>query len=358
MGVFKKRGKWWIDYYCQGCRKREFAGKNKKQAEDLLAVRKGEILQGRFSLAKEKDSPIFKDFVKTYLTYAEVNKRSYRRDVSLSRHLNRFFGDKKLNDIKPADIEKYKAVRIATKVTRSKNKTVCPSTVNREVALFKHLFNLAVDWGMAKDNPVKKVRFFKESEVSMRILSREEEEKLIMSSCAHLRPIIITALNTGMRLGEILDLPWNKVDFAEKKITIEHTKTGKYRVIPLNSVLLRTLQNLPRKSRYVFCTKDGNKIKAIRTAFLNALRRSGIPYCRFHDLRHTTATRLVMKGIDLPTIKEILGHTVIQTTLRYSHPTPDHKRWAMEVLNIALDGHQTDTKRTSKKEAFSQVVER
>lgn len=103
--------------------------------------------------------------------------------------------------------------------------------------------------------------------------------------------------------------------------------------VPISKRLTRTLKSGKKIGQYIFCKADGNKYGNIVKAFRSAVKRSGIGYCRFHDLRHTFATRLVMAGVDLVTVKELLGHKTLSMTMRYSHPTADHKRWAVEALN-------------------------
>jgi len=173
--------------------------------------------------------------------------------------------------------------------------------------------------------------------------------------CAdHLKPIVLTALNTGMRKGEILDLTWNQINFKEKLIQVGRGKTmaGEFRIIPMNSDLTGALSRVKKIGTYVFCHPDGQRYGNIRTAFEKAVKRAGIPHIRFHDLRHTFATRYMGKG-DILTLKDILGHKTIEMTMRYAHPTLNKKRWCMEVLNEDSDGHLIDTKPKEGKQIFA-----
>jgi integrase len=154
---------------------------------------------------------------------------------------------------------------------------------------------------------------------------------------------VIVALNTGMRIGEILNLRYDQIDLASGVIIVEHTKNGKIRKIPINSKLHDLLDNAKMIGNFVF----GNGINpygSIKKGFHAAIRRAGIPHLRFHDLRHTFATRLVSNGVDLATVKELLGHSTITMTMRYTHPTPEHKIQAVESLvsnkKWTTDGHQ------------------
>jgi integrase len=133
---------------------------------------------------------------------------------------------------------------------------------------------------------------------------------------------------------DILNLTHDKVDFVNRTITVEGTKTGKVRVIPMNDLLLETLSKLEKRSKYVFSKDDGINYGNCRKSFEAAIKRAGIPYIRFHDLRHTFATRLVGNGVNLVIIKELLGHSDIRLTSRYSHALPEFKRLAVDMLNM------------------------
>jgi integrase len=148
-----------------------------------------------------------------------------------------------------------------------------------------------------------------------------------------------------MRRGEILNLRWDDVYFKEGYIIVRDSKNYESRIITLHPVLKNVLLSLKGNSRseYVF---EGRK--TIKRAWENALRKSGIAHCRFHDLRHTFATRLVMNGVDLVTLQELMGHKDINMTKRYSHPTPEHKKQAVERLNLGAMDTYLDTKAISR----------
>ena len=293
-------------------------------------MRRVEIAEGKFLDIKREEKVRFEDFVLEYLEYAKVNKRSWKRDARSLKLLGRSFNGKLLHEINPQMIEKYKAERL---------NQVKGSTVNRELACLKHLFNLAIRWGRAHTNPMKEIRLFRESPARIRYLTKPEITKLLSTSSDFLKPILITALHTGMRMGEILRLKWEDIDFERGIIEVTETKSGEPRKIPMNNLLTETLRSikLPCVSPYVFCRTDGRPRKSIRTAFENALKRAGIENFRFHDLRHTFASHLVMAGADLPTVKELLGHKTIEMTMRYAHLSPDHKRVWVEALVQRMD---------------------
>jgi integrase len=301
------------------------------QAKELAITIRADALRGKLGfLDKSKDqSPTLESFVKDYMEHAKANKRSWVHDEFRARRLCGAFGWKRLSEITSWDVEQYRLNR---------KKQAQPATVNRELALLRHMFNLAIEWGKAEKNPVStRNHFFKEPNHRIRVLSPEEEHQLMTAldkpTRQHVKAITSVALHTGMRLGELLRLRWKDVDFATGYIAVNQTKSGELRGIPMNRVVREMLQSLPRMSGSVFGSPFNDQpVKSIRTAFERALREAGIESFRFHDLRHTAASRMVMSGVDLVTVKEILGHKDIKMTLRYAHPTPESKRKAVETL--------------------------
>jgi integrase len=241
------------------------------------------------------------------------------------KSLVRHFGKMALAEISPYDVERYKEKR---------RKTVSGPGINRELAVLKSMLNRAGDWGFAKlsENPVSKVSYFPERHVE-RILTDEEAARLVAACGQAVRPVVVTALNTGMRRGEILDLRWENVDFERRFIRVERSKNGRSRKVPMNSRLAAELRRLRSNGTpYVFTQRAGERLKSIVTAFKTACRHAAIGHVRFHDLRHTFATNLVMNGVDLVTVKEILGHSDISMTVRYSHPSDERKMAAVECI--------------------------
>lgn len=150
----------------------------------------------------------------------------------------------------------------------------------------------------------------------------------------HLEIIILTALNTGMRKGEILNPKWSNVDFKNRAIVVEGTKNGEIRKIAMNKKLTQTLEGAKKvsKGEYVF-SKNGKRHRDVKTGWRTALEKAGIEDFTFHGLRHTFGSRMGMAGVDLRTIQELMGHKHIKMTMRYSHPTAEHKRRAVEIFD-------------------------
>jgi len=315
-----------------GKRKYKVVQHARTREEALLALEseRRRVFANEYGLSqKAKDVTFFNIAVQYLENYAKVNNRAWKRDKDCLKNMKAFFGNCCLKDITPFQIEKYKAHRL--------HQGVKPGTVNRELSVLKRVFNLAIDWNMAEENPVRRVKFFQQPEPKERILSEGEERKLISASSEHLRPIIITALNTGMRLGEILSLKWRQINLRKREIEVIKTKSGRKRVIPINDVLFEILNGLKREDEFVFIYRDSRTnrprpVKSIRHSFTNACRRAEIKGLTFHDLRHTFASRLVEKGIDLITVKELLGHSSVKTTERYTHTLKKEKERAVETL--------------------------
>lgn len=339
MSVYLRNKIFWVDYYFEGKRRREKVGADRRLAELALQKRKIEIAEGRFLDKKRTEKILFEDFADTFLElHSKINKkpRVYIRDKSLIRHLNEFLIGKHLHEITPMDIERYKAER---------SKKVNVATVNREVACLKCILNKAIEWGKTTVNPVRKVKLFKENNKRTRYLECEEINKLIEASSGHIKSIITVAVNTGMRKSEILNLKWENVDLDKGIIYLLDTKNGEKREVKANESVKKVLKEMAQKSGsdYVFCNRKERPFQDIRKSFSTVLGRCGIINFRFHDLRHTFASQLVMLGVDIKTVQELMGHKTIEMTLRYSHLSPDHKNKAIELLGKKIDSAKART---------------
>lgn len=332
----KKSGAWIFDIQVDGKRIRRALG-SKAEALNAEAVLKAEVAQGKKHLLYNFTNTTkvgFPELISKYLEWARQHKRSWVRDEFMIQNLKEHFGGMLLRDIKPLDVQEYTTKRL---------QSVKGSTVNREISCLKHMLNLACEWEMLSENPLRKMRRLQEQQKEIRILTHDEIKRLLEASCSHLRAMIIIALNTGMRLGEILGLSWSAVDFAQGHITLWKTKNSKPRHIPMNIEVRKVLEGLRNGSDLVFPSKRLNGPRAyVKTAWWAALERAGIEDFTFHGIRHHAATMMVLGGIDLVTVKEILGHSNIQMTMRYAHPTPESKVRAVEVLAKAFRGEPVE----------------
>lgn len=199
-----------------------------------------------------------------------------------------------------------------------------------------------MEWGRIEKNPAARVKKLKKAPARERILTRDEAGRLVDEASPELRPILIVALNTGMRRGEILGLKWTDLDLVRGIISITMSKSGKGRKIPMNGhvAVAAALGAVPHRGEYVFQNPEtGTHLQTVNDAFRVALTRAKIAGCRFHDLRHTAASKMVEAGADLVTVSKILGHASIQMTMRYAHPTPEALRQAVCSLGDFMDQH-------------------
>lgn len=314
---------------------------NKTIAREILQEIERKVKLGQHEMIKAT-IPTVKEFAKDYLAYQRNvrQKRSWDRDELCLTHIVRFFGNRKLSDIKSKDIDDYKEFRL---------KLVKPGTVDRELQVLRHLFNIAQRWNnFFGKNPVSEAGLLNVNNTKERILTDEEEARLLNLSPDHLKNIIICALHTGMRKGEIISLKWHNTDLENNLIhvTKENSKSKKSKRIPVNSTLRRTLLELKLKngvSEYVFLNSQDRpylRQDSLNRVFKHTVEKAGIKDLRFHDLRHTAGTRLGEMNIPVQVISKILGHSDIRTTMRYVHPE-ESLRYAVEKLTeYEWNGHK------------------
>ena len=222
-----------------------------------------------------------------------------------------------------------------------------PATINRLLATLKHMINKGYQWEMCSEETMKRVsqvKMLKENNKRLRYLNSDESIELINNCKDVTRSIVITALNTGMRKGEILSLTWDCIDMKHGFILLDMTKNGERREIPINDDLRAVFTNITRRIDvpYVFYDKNtGKPYQDIKRSFATACKNSGIWDFHFHDLRHTFASRLVMKGADIVKVSKLLGHKSLTMTLRYSHLAPNDLQNAVNMLNFTGEEKRT-----------------
>ncbi len=353
MSPFKKKktdGKsiWYYDFTYNGQRYRGIGGTTKTHALRVQEKLRDQVIGSNFSLAGLKSSQKFEEFADLFL-YRNSHLKSSRRNGILIKHLGQYFKGQVITFLKSQDVEDYKVWRKAQGVSNA--------TVNRELACLKRMFNLAIKWGAAAKNPVNDVEFFKEPPGRTRFLTVDEMNRLLKCANEYVRPIIFTALNTGMRLNEILGLKWTQVHLTsviDPSIFIpgQTAKNNKDRWIPLNDDMINLFTKMQdNTSEFVFLNKNGVRYKSVRTAFTTSLKKAGITDFRFHDLRHTFASHFAMNVGDLLTLKEILGHSSMDMVQRYAHLASKHKRKQINILSGMLNPcHQSATNAESSQE--------
>jgi integrase len=338
-GIYERGNKWIINTTYKGqriwdtCATFEMAEMNLRKEMTLLD-------EGRWLDKKKQPKETLEQFSERYLSWCEsIGQKDYRskkqRMVVIVGKLGK---ETLLGKITRADIEKYQAERSASQ-SRYK-KLLNPATVNRELAVLKHLFTKAVDWRVLDQSPAVAVKLHREKNRRVRYLSAEECRALL-AACPSitLKCIILLAIHTGMRKGEILKLKWIDTNLRERFIEIVDQKNGERSTIPLNQTAVETLRAIPRRidSDYVFTGMiPGEPFADLKRQFEKAVSKAKLQGVTFHTLRHTAASHLVMSGVDLPTVSEILRHKSIEMTMRYSHLSPKHKKSAVDALERSL----------------------
>ncbi len=317
---------------------------------------------GEFAKTGERPRPktritTFGDFIRDhYAPWFTAERKTGKRNIAV---MEAQFGDlykKPLADVTAWSVEKYKAARLKAGIN--------PATVNRDLVRLKAALAKAVEWGMLAEHPLRTVKRAKgEDNSRVRFLSKSEEKALRKALAAreeahkrrrasggdwraqrgidalptitgyydHVMPMVLLALNTGLRRGELTSITWADVNLPGKLLTVRagYAKSGKPRHVPLNTEAMDVLRRYRKQhdgAGRVFPVLDPKK------AWVAVLASAKIEAFRFHDLRHTFASHLVMAGVDLNTVRELLGHADITMTLRYAHLAPEHKAAAVERL--------------------------
>ncbi|HPP01566.1 MAG TPA: site-specific integrase [bacterium] len=323
----------------------------KAEAERLASAMRVELFSnGKAGLYERDQTVSLGELNQAYLeSYAErwTRKRKVNWLYAIEQAM-RFF--KTVDEITHERLGDFVQKRLATPTFRGDPRT--PAAVNRELECLRRLLNWGVQTGRLPKNPMKGFSLLKTPFSRDRILSREELERLIQAldkpAFAHIRLIVLIAVTTGMRRGEIFSLKWagpqtaktdNMVNLDEGVFDLQRTKAGR-RKVPIPSILKAELAALPRVSNYVFPSPvDTTKpISDIKKSFRALMQEARIEGCRFHDLRHVAASGWVEGGVDIKTVQELLGHTSIITTQRYLTSLAESKQKAVDGIAAKILG--------------------
>ena len=273
------------------------------------------------------------EFSKIYLRdYCQThNTRPEFKEQALSS-ITRIIGEVPLRDLRRSHAHQFIAKR---------SKEVAPATVNRGIAVLKNMLTFAVEREYIEAHPLMRFRMLPEEQKALRVITLEEERRLV-EAVAEVDPTIgayVAVLGeTGLRKSEGLNLKWENINVQERILAVADTKSGKPRYIPLSDFALQWLNSLMRviSCPYVFVQLERrDRWRDPRSPFEKGKKATGLEWVGFHDLRHFRATQWVKTGVDLVTVKELLGHSDIQTTMRYAHFAPSHaKRAILQAQHI------------------------
>lgn len=274
--------------------------------------------------------PTFAEWAKEFLeVYAATNNKPSEQQTKktlLDHHLNPAFGDARLDRISVADIERYKASKLALQRA--------PKTVNNHLAVLRRMFHVAIEWGRMS-GPAPKIVFLKVAAPVFRFLTFDEARALLDAAEAEWRPMLLVALRTGLRIGELLALRWEDVDLVNARLMVRRTvyrgrmgttKGGRDRQVSLSPEAVTALRTLPSRFAKGFVFGAGREpLKPTEVKWPLWRAADGAKLARFswHVLRHTFASHLVMKGVALRGVQELLGHQSIEMTMRYAHLSPE-----------------------------------
>ena len=342
MSVYRRGKTWWYVFEIDGRRIVESSKcKNKTAAMDAEAARRAAIIEGRAGFRRPDPPPQFDEAVKEFLVWSEQKHRPKTRALHKLNcdTLLRYFRKKWLDQITPDLVEEFRRQRQSeARKNASDGSRVAPATVNRALSTLRLLFTQR---GLKP--PTRKEMFLEEAEKT-RVVTVEEEMAYLKAAGQLLRDIATVILQTGMRPEEVFRLEVRHMDLEHRTIfnPFGKTKAAK-RKIPMSHDAFEVLKRRVSGARgpWVFCSPSGPgrpenpdvHVQSVRKAHDAAIRRAGIKeHFRLYDLRHTFATRAAQAGVDVLTLASMLGHTAVQMTMRYVHPTDQHKREAAEKL--------------------------
>jgi integrase len=324
MTLWKRGGVYWTYVWVDGVRHAKSTGTaNRRRAERSDQLFKEELRLKREGLAEPQPEMTFGELAARFL--ADGAPRPYHKDRL--KVLLPYWGLTPIGRITKAQARDYRAHRHA-------EKRLSDTTVNRDLGALRHLLFWAMDEGFLLANPLNRVPMVRERRKPRLMVTVAEEDKLLAAAAPHLRSIIIAALDSGMRRGEILGQRFEHIDFSRRLLYVTRSKTagGEAREIPLTDRLFEELERRRKPEGPVFLFHEKPIVK-IKTAWKTAIRRAGIRYVRFHDLRHAFNTRLMEAGVMQEVRKALMGHSSGEdTNAIYTHVELPAKREAIRKL--------------------------
>ena len=328
-------GIFYVQYFdSEGRRRREKAGR-RSDAITLLAKRKTEKLQRKkLPESFRRSSVTFGELLDDAL---DVSRAENGEETTYNHGLKfevfrQHFGDRQADSITKQEILEFL-------VDLADEREWSPASYNRWQVSLSLVFRVAIENEKISLNPAAKLKKKVENNGRIRFLSDDEEEVLLKYIQKHYPehvPAFLISVHTGIRAGEQFRMEWKDIDLKRRILTIAKTKNGRIRHIDLNETATAALEWLCQrrtKEPFVFLNSRGEQLRSQRDWFDRVLKATKLPDYTWHCNRHTFASRLVMRGVDLRTVGELLGHRTFQMTMRYAHLAADHKRGAVARLD-------------------------
>lgn len=323
---------WRISFVDQfGHERKEAAGKTKTLAKELLDQRRAEVKFGTYvpPRQRKRELRLFEDVLDHYKAEMQGRNRTAVRWDSYADGWRKEFSGLAIQTIGAGQIERWKLKQAKFKA----------ATVNRKLSFLRRLFSLAARDEVVPRSPFAQVKLLVENNERDRYLSEDEEARLKAEIPAPQWRIVALAIHSGLRSSELFGLRRENVDLAARLVTIPRSKSGKARRAKLSRTATAIITELLAEQDGPWVLPSSNPGKPLRSnnfvrrVFRPALVRAGITNLTFHDLRHTTASRMVQRGVDLNRVREQLGHSNLRLTQRYAHLAPQHLEEAVDVLD-------------------------
>lgn len=330
----------------KGCPPQSATFDRKTDARKWAQDTESAIRDGRYFKTIEAKKHTFGDMVDRYVK--EVLPHKPKMEKQQKTQLTWWkaqLGHFMLSDVTPARIGECRDRLLNEEIAESRSRT--PATVVRYLAAISHMFSTAVnEWGWLDQSPVSKVRRPTEPRGRVRFLSDDERE-LLLTACkesdnSNLYLIVVLAISTGMRQGEILKLKWQDIDFDRAQLVLHDTKNNERRVVPVVNLAHQVLKEHGKVRQldndYVFPREAASGPSIMRTAWLSVVAKAKLKDFKFHDLRHTAASYFAMNGASLAEIAEILGHKTLAMVQRYAHLSEAHTAGVVARMNEKIFG--------------------
>jgi integrase len=345
MAVRKIRNAWWVDFRTDYIRYRKRSPENTKSGAEAYEITLRQRLAREEPIRRsdliQQQSLLFKDFAsKWYETYVVPNNKAgeqANKRMALNSCIIPFFGRSPIDTITSHRIEQYKAFL--------RKKDLSPKTINNRLTVLSTCLRTAYDWLELEGTPPK-IKRLKSPPPRTDYLSLDECGLLLSQATGVLHEMLLTALRTGMRRGELMGLQWSSIDWQVQHITVRHSlcqytgelgppKSNRERHIPMDAEVYTLLFKRRRDTGYVFLDPKNNHFNGtyLERHLDELCKKAGLRKIGWHTLRHTFASHLAMRGVPLNAVQALLGHSSITTTMRYAHLAPSTLRAAIDVLN-------------------------
>ena len=316
-GVYKRGSTWWVRFRLNGVHVRRSA-KTTKKTEAVVFLAQLMEEHARSGRSEARPRYLLAEAAERFFTEARLKDGTVETYRYNSQTLSRILG--------PVHLDEIDRRAVADFISARKRTGVVDATIRRDLAFLGSVFTMAERWGWVDTSPVTKAvkKVLRESRPRTRYLTHEEFDRLYEAASEPLRPILVLAVETGLRKAELLGLTLANIDLQRRELNLEKTKAGRPRQVPLSRKALAVIRELlerrarPR-STFLLCRPEGGRVGDPRKAFVGACTRAGIKNFRWHDLRHTFASWWVQGGGDLYRLSRVLGHSTLQMTARYGH---------------------------------------